>query len=140
MYTVGFTGTQVGMSPYQKEKIVERLLEIKAEHDVCRAMHGYCIGADDEFGVMTMNQDFVVVIRPGCDSSGEMPKMGSSAFDEKYPPELYLVRNRKIVDDCDVLLACPKKMEEELRSGTWATIRYARKIGKPVEIFWPKAG
>lgn len=138
MYTVGFTGTQLGMTLYQKPMVVARLQEIKAEHDVVTAMHGHCIGADDDFGTIAFNQDFTVIVRPGCDVNGNTPKRGQSAFDEEYPPEPYLVRNKKIVDGSDILLATPKEMEEVVRSGTWSTIRYARRIGKPVEIFWPK--
>jgi hypothetical protein len=32
------------------------------------------------------------------------------------------------------LIATPESLTEELRSGTWATIRYARKIKKPCLI------
>lgn len=38
-----------------------------------------------------------------------------------------LVRNHDIVDSTELLIACPKEQVEVLRSGTWATIRYARK-------------
>jgi nucleoside 2-deoxyribosyltransferase len=43
-----------------------------------------------------------------------------------------LARNREIVDSIDILIAAPLKDDEELRSGTWATVRYARAAGKPV--------
>jgi hypothetical protein len=36
-----------------------------------------------------------------------------------------------------VLLAVPKGMIEELRSGTWSTIRRAKKHGINVVICWP---
>ena len=51
-------------------------------------------------------------------------------------PKPYLDRNRDIVDACEVLLATPDG-PERLRSGTWSTVRYARKIGKPVEVRLP---
>jgi hypothetical protein len=45
-------------------------------------------------------------------------------------------RNHIMVDAADVLIACPHG-PEELRSGTWSTVRYARQQGKPVIIVWP---
>jgi hypothetical protein len=49
-----------------------------------------------------------------------------------------LTRNQKIVTDCDVLIACPKAMQEEQRgSGTWMTIRYARKVEKRYVVIYP---
>jgi hypothetical protein len=45
--------------------------------------------------------------------------------------------NREIVDESDVLLACPPIAEEEIRSRTWATIRYARNAGKYVVVVYP---
>lgn len=105
--------------------------------------HGCCVGADHEF--------HVAVIRNGI-GSGEythgpvhahpctieaMVDRGSLELaDEVHPAKPPLDRNRDIVDACDVLLACPKGPEEQ-RSGTWATVRYARKQGKRVVIFWP---
>ena len=41
-----------------------------------------------------------------------------------------------LVDACEVLLATPKG-PEKLRSGTWATVRYARKVGKRIVIIEP---
>jgi len=48
-----------------------------------------------------------------------------------------LERNSDIVADSDLLLATPRFYEEELRSGTWATVRRARKANKPLIIVWP---
>lgn len=52
-------------------------------------------------------------------------------------PGPYLWRNHQIVDATSALIAAPFGFEEELRSGTWATVRYARKLGRPVRFFWP---
>jgi hypothetical protein len=46
-------------------------------------------------------------------------------------------RNAAIVDGCDVLLAFPLHNEDHgqsKRSGTWMTIRMARKAGKPIVL------
>jgi len=48
-----------------------------------------------------------------------------------------LERNRAIVDETDILLAAPLESEEQLRSGTWATVRYARKQHKTVLVIFP---
>ena len=47
----------------------------------------------------------------------------------------YMARNDRLVEYADVLLAFPLTEEEEVRSGTWATVRRARKVGIPVEIY-----
>ena len=49
----------------------------------------------------------------------------------------YLERNRSIVDACNVMIATPKEMEHTLRSGTWATVRYAWQKKKNIIIIPP---
>jgi hypothetical protein len=46
---------------------------------------------------------------------------------EQFP---YLTRDKKIVDECEFLFAAPLTNEEQVRSGTWATVRHARKINR----------
>ena len=41
------------------------------------------------------------------------------------------------MDNSDILIATPKEKEEQLRSGTWATIRYAKKTKKIVFLVYP---
>ena len=52
-------------------------------------------------------------------------------------PRPYLSRNKDIVRETDMLIATPAEAEEQRRSGTWSTIRFARKLGKPVFVIWP---
>ncbi len=52
-------------------------------------------------------------------------------------PKRYLTRNKDIVRETDILIAAPAEIEEQIRSGTWSTVRYARKLGKPVFVILP---
>ena len=51
---------------------------------------------------------------------------------EKYEPQCYIDRDRRIVDDCDVLLAVWDGIKS---GGTWQTIKYAREKGKQIIYF-----
>ncbi len=48
-----------------------------------------------------------------------------------------MVRDKDIVNPAERMIAAPAGTTEELRSGTWATIRYARKKKVPLSIVWP---
>jgi hypothetical protein len=138
---VGFTGTRDGMTDAQRGAFTERISCIPAFTEF---HHGACVGADEEAAEMLWemwhNTDmdartWVVVAHPAnmrrCVSVAAL-RVSEKTLGEKPP----LDRNRDIVDSTDVLFACPKG-PEELRSGTWSTVRYARKQGRPVVIFWP---
>lgn len=47
----------------------------------------------------------------------------------------YMARNDKMIELADHLIAFPETSKEVLRSGTWATIRRARKKGIPIDIY-----
>jgi hypothetical protein len=121
---IGFTGTQLGMSQHQKEQFVLKLYEL----GITEFHHGDCIGADAEA------HDIVREFFPEVKIVGHLPlSNGKRAFrqcDEYRDPLPYLARDHKIVDAVECLIGTPKSDNEILRSGTWATIRYARKIGK----------
>jgi len=53
-------------------------------------------------------------------------------------PKEPLARNRDIVNMSDILIAAPGEKAEVLRSGTWATIRYARKMSRKLLVIYPK--
>lgn len=132
---VGFTGTQGGMTVWQ----MARVSEILKEKECSVLIHGDCVGADCDADIVADSLEIKRQIRP-CDIDNKRAHCEYNGAEQISEPTAPLVRNHLIVDDCDVLIACPKGFSEELRSGTWATIRYARKVGKEVIIVWPSEG
>ncbi len=132
----GFTGTRTGMTVHQRNAIANMLQSLWQQR-VYQARHGVCIGSDAEFHKMAAQRGFWLIGHPGVTWDGRSPTRAAVHCDEMLPEKLYVVRDRDIVDGSVCLLATPRTMEEELRSGTWTTIRYARKAGKPVVIVFP---
>jgi hypothetical protein len=52
-------------------------------------------------------------------------------------PAHYLARDAAIVETSDILIGCSGTNKEVRRSGTWATIRCARRTKTPHYIVWP---
>lgn len=128
---IGFTGTQEGMNTLQKALFVGVLARLCPEvfH------HGDCIGADAEAHALVRKHapKCRIEIHPPQDES----KRAFCDGDKIWPSRPYLARNKNIVFCCDELVAAPRDRTEELRSGTWSTIRYARKALKRVHMVWP---
>ena len=97
-------------------------------------IHGDCIGADAEAHVLAMSLGAEVRKHPCNIERQRAFSEGGEVVAEPEPP---LVRNRKIVDDGEQLIACPATFQEERRSGTWSTVRYAKRNQKPVTVIWP---
>lgn len=132
---VGFTGTQAGMTEAQFLQVGNLLLDLGATD----LHHGDCFGADADAHKIATQGVFLDVIHVHPPTNPGRQALCAVRFgqDIVYPKKSYLERNRDIVDSACALIATPKEMTETLRSGTWATIRHARKIGKPVWIVWP---
>jgi len=123
---VGFTGTQHGMSKRQQDN----LRQLLTYGMVSQFHHGDCIGADAQAAQVARKERIQIVIHPPTDS-----KKRAWTYQEGDQVELaapYLIRNHEIVDSLGpdgVLIAAPYTDNEVLRSGTWATVRYAQKQG-----------
>jgi hypothetical protein len=129
---LGFTGTRQGMTEAQDRKCYELLFEMQPEE----SHHGDCIGADAQFelnAMLAMHSDVHTVAHP---STLNRLRAYCNSCEIREPKEP-LERNRDIVDETDQLIAAPSTYDELPRSGTWSTIRYALKVGKPVTIVWP---
>jgi len=126
---IGITGTRKGMT--DKQKIMVR--SAFTIWDLTEFHHGDCIGADAEAGDIAVLHNALVHIHPPID-----PKYRAfCSGDVIYPEKLYLDRDKDIVNSVSYMLATPKGFNEELRSGTWATIRYSMKIKRRLTIIYP---
>lgn len=127
--SIGFTGTQVGMTSAQQNSFSSLVKKL----NITEFHHGDCIGADSQAHKIVIQNNAFIILHPPSKKS----KRAFCTADEVREKKDYLKRNRDIVDESKLLIATPKSFKEELRSGTWATIRYAKKTSKIVYIIWP---
>lgn len=136
---LGITGTQDGLTEAQFLSLKKFLLNAP---EVTEIHGGDCIGFDAECIVLAKE------VRPDIRTVGHPPinpkKRAFLTYDELRGEKDYHSRNHDIVDETDIMLACPKGPEYDadgkwigLRSGTWSTVRYARKRNKPIVIIMP---
>lgn len=128
---VGFTGTHLGMTFNQQDSLRNFLME----PTFTELHHGDCIGADAQAHAIALPMGFHIIVHPPLDPRKRAWVAGTGVH--ILLPCKYLDRNKDIVDTSDILIAAPKEMKEILRSGTWSTIRYARKIGRQIIILEP---
>lgn len=124
----GFTGTRYGPTPEQYKAMQEFLSRIP----MSRFVHGAAHGADTlaHYIVRAAHGDIPIELHPSDRPSTLVTvPIGNVDIHDQKPP---LERNRIIVQRIHGLLAVPREDEEITRSGTWATIRYARELGVPI--------
>lgn len=132
---IGFTGTADGMTKEQERSLsvlFDRYLPVEEFH------HGDCVGADAQahnLFVFKFGDKIPPIIHPPEDDKKRA--YCRTKPDNIREPKPYLDRNHDIVDETDYLIATPKTTQEIIRSGTWATVRYARRMGKRIFIIWP---
>jgi hypothetical protein len=131
---VGFTGTRQDCTQEQWRALLYALAGLSP----VEVHHGCAVGADSTFGLCCHHRTPrpKIIGHPSTAKSQTCP-VALRQCDELRPALPPLVRNRNIVAAVEVLLACPAGMEEILRSGTWATIRHARKAGKRIVLIFP---
>lgn len=120
----GFTGSRKGMTTTQLSNL-SRLLTSMAV--ISELHHGDCVGADDDAADISAGLGITTVSHPPSDGSLQ----AHHPSDIIKEPKPYLQRNRDIVDAATIIFAAPFGTERT-RSGTWYTIRYARRQGVPV--------
>ena len=137
--SIGFTGTQHGITNEQRYALnVYLKVAVNSNFEV-EFHHGDCIGADKQFHELLeslkvphiVNQK--IIIHPPIKNI----KRAFCKSDFILEPKDYLDRNKDIVNASEILIATPKEFEEQLRSGTWSTIRYCTKQKKQAFIIFP---
>lgn len=135
---VSFTGSQSGMILAQRGHLLQQLKTLRPSAFI----HGGCVGADDEadelaayLGIPRFVFGSSNVLKSVSETT-MLARVGSAVvfIGPRVPP---LQRNPKIVDAGDLLIAAPKERAEVLRSGTWTTVRLARRAGKQIVLLLP---
>ena len=129
----GFTGTRAGMKAFQV-LITRRALQ-QGQPLVFR--HGGAFGSDFSAHALCRetNPDGLIEVWP-ADRKRVSLFAGQPSVVIK-PLMDPLNRNKEIAKRSEFIIATPHTEKEELRSGTWATIRDAMREAKPVLIIWP---
>jgi hypothetical protein len=127
---LGFTGTRKVMTDRQKDSLRKILIEMQP----AEFHHGDSIGADSQaHAIVRAHTKARIIIHPPN-------KDRYRAFcegDKTRPVKEYISRNHDIVAECDMMVAAPGATPEELRSGTLATVRYARQKHMIVTVLEP---
>lgn len=131
-----FTGTRRGLTRPQEQAIHAHLRGHRP--DISIVIHGDCKGADEMFDRIASTLEIARTLFP---SDIERMRAYSEAVRPErvfvHPPAPPLERNKRMVSIAARVIAAPGLMEAERRSGTWATIRAAKKAERPIAIFWP---
>lgn len=137
MVHYGVTGTSHGMTASQlaaARKALAAFGSDSVQHN------GLCIGADEEFAKIGRTLGHKIIGFPGYSRLTGKTEEYRSRFipDICKDPRPYIDRNHDIVHASTHLVAAPRQMTEVLRSGTWATIRYAQKHNLHINILLPR--
>lgn len=128
---IGITSTRRGITYPQRLAMVGLITAWRAEGFLI-AHHGDCPGGDLAFASEAQKAGYFVEAHPG-------PSRKFRAWhrsDKIHPPKEFLDRNRDIVDTSERMIAAPFSEEEEARSGTWSTVRYARSLSRLPPYIW----
>lgn len=124
---IGVTVSRKGLTEIQRF----RAKMLLAGYDVLH--HGDCVGGDNDLDAIATDLKLRIVVHPPINSSLRAYCISS----ERREPKEYLARDRDIVDESERMIAFPNSTTPTPHSGTWYTVGYARKMGKPLAIVFP---
>ena len=127
-----FTGTRRGMTKQQQASVAWLLEKLCSTKRNVLARHGAAKGADREFHALAFARGVRLTAYPSTKEQVRWALTRTHQLVSVRPTQPPLIRNKTMVmgggaGKADVLIATPAEAEEVLRSGTWATIRNARR-------------
>jgi len=128
---LGITGTRKGLTKAQFKVIKEFITE---DNCVTHFHQGDAMGVDTQVTLMfrDLRPEVWIIRHPAI----KIMHQAFGPYDETRERKDYLVRDQDNVNESQYLWAAPNGAEI-VRSGTWATIRMARKKGIPITIIMP---
>lgn len=142
MIKIGFTGTRLGMTSEQMVSLLTLLLNcVEFNDEPIELHHGGCVGADEQCHALAIAagiKNFHVYPANNANPRyvANLVRNGELTIQIANPAPA-LERNHKIVAAVSHMYATPKQDIEEMRSGTWATLRYAWKNHKGCTVIFP---
>jgi len=132
-FSIGITGSRQGLSPEQSAKLTWTLAELRNNRAAARLHHGDCQGVDDSAARIARGLGYRIIGHP------PLNKKLRAFFpsDETRSPAPYLVRNRRIVNEVELLIGCPNTNQPTAGSGTWYTIEFAYRTGTKIAVIGP---
>ena len=129
---IGTSGSRNGMNKISKNILINELNKINS---ITAFHHGDCKGVDEEFHNIIRDHDksINIIVHPPINNSLRSYCNGNIIKKENT----YLQRNKNIVNQVNLMIFLPSTNQEILRSGTWSTIRYCKKINKKYIIIFP---
>lgn len=127
---IGFTGSRKVPTLMQGNalRMLLETLDIKAYSEF---HHGDCVGSDTVAHLFAEGLNYKIFIHPPYN---DKHRSWCKNYFQIHKTKDYQDRNKDIVNMTEILIATPETHEEVVRSGTWATIRYAIKQSHPVFI------
>lgn len=129
----------LGMTATRNELTSEQLSWLRDEIDKATVLrHGACVGGDQAGHLLAVDRDLWVIVHPPLNERLKMPRHQLIGRTKTIilPAKNYHPRNHDIVNESYRLIALPDGPERP-HSGTWSTVRYAERVGKPVLVCYP---
>lgn len=135
MRHLGFTGSRHRVTLTQEQALAKLLKRLREKERNFLWMHnGDCITADNIAASLWEQLGGKVCLHP---PSNDIYRAFFNKAQLVCMPKGYIARDHDIVESSELLIATPQSYQEEIRSGTWATIRHAKIIRRRVKIIYP---
>lgn len=137
---IAITGHRPKRISGHEQRIKEWIENYLNSVDCTEAYSGMATGSDQIFARVAENMGIPLICCYPYKRDRFHPveeKINAKAKDvrfisERYSKQSYWIRDKYMVDHCDVLLAV---FDGKKEGGTWITVDYALRIGKPVVFY-----
>lgn len=131
---LGVTASQVGMTERQRRMFRARVIELRPS----ALVHGGCVGGDDDADIIAAELGVPRFVFPSTRLdkrvSDEVLRGRTGSSVTIMPAKEPLERNPDIVAAVARMIACPRQSRMITRSGTWTTVRLARRVLGDVNV------